>query len=133
MIVLGMSFSILLFRNQTGIEVTFLDVGQGDCIYMRSETGKHYLIDGGSTSKTKVGEYQITPFLKSRGVGKLEAVFVTHGDKDHYAGIEELLEDTKADRIRIKRLILPETEKWKKEGKEEVEKTEGCDRLKLLA
>ena len=66
--VLGMGFLILLVRVQKGIEVTFLDVGQGDCIYIRSETGKDYLIDGGSTNKSKVGEYQITPFLKSKGV-----------------------------------------------------------------
>lgn len=109
--VLGMGFLILLVRVQKGIEVTFLDVGQGDCIYIRSETGKDYLIDGGSTNKSKVGEYQITPFLKSKGVSCLEAVFVTHGDKDHYSGIEELLEETKSDRIRITRLVLPETER----------------------
>ena len=110
-LVLGMGFIILLIKVRSGVEITFLDVGQGDCIYIRSETGKSYLIDGGSTSKSKVGEYQITPFLKSKGVSCLEAVFVTHGDKDHYSGVEELLENGNADRIRIKRLVLPETER----------------------
>lgn len=151
-VVLGMGFLVLLVRMQPGMEITFLDVGQGDCIFIRSETGKSYLIDGGSTSKTKVGEYQITPFLKSRGVSSLEAVFITHGDKDHYSGIEELLENTKADRIRIKRLVLPITESgWEEEMEQKVAETddemfkeesesmietdeeEGCERLKKLA
>ena len=126
-VVLGMGFLVLLVRIQAGVEISFLDVGQGDCIYIRSESGKSYLVDGGSTSKSKVGEYQITPFLKCKGVSSLEAVFVTHGDKDHYSGIEELLENTKADRIRIERLVLPVTEK----GQGETE--EGCGRLKQLA
>lgn len=119
-VVLGMGFLVLLVRMQPGMEITFLDVGQGDCIFIRSETGKSYLIDGGSTSKTKVGEYQITPFLKSRGVSSLDAVFITHGDKDHYSGIEELLENTKADRIRIKRLVLPITESgWESQAEQQ--------------
>lgn len=119
---LGLGFCILLVRFQAGMEITFLDVGQGDCIYIRSETGKSYLIDGGSTTKSKVGEYQMTPFLKSKGVSSLEAVFVTHGDKDHYSGVEELLENAKADRIRIKRLILPVSEK-EQEGADSTEST----------
>lgn len=126
-VVLGMGFLVLLVRIQVGVEISFLDVGQGDCIYIRSESGKSYLVDGGSMSKSKVGEYQITPFLKCKGVSSLEAVFVTHGDKDHYSGIEELLENTKADRIRIKRLVLPVTEQ------EQGETEEGCGSLKQLA
>ena len=99
--ILGLGFFVLLIKVRSGVEITFLDVGQGDCIYIRSGTGKSYLIDGGSTSKSKVGEYQITPFLKSKGVSSLEAVFVTHGDKDHYSGVEELLENGNADRSQI--------------------------------
>ncbi len=98
---------ILLLRVHSGMAVTFLDVGQGDCIYMRSETGNHYLIDGGSTSESLVGEYRITPFLKSQGVGVLEAVFLSHADADHCSGVLELLQNKEADRIRIKKIVLP--------------------------
>jgi len=129
--VLTVFFAVLIgllgFRMERGLEITFLDVGQGDCIYVRTENGSRYLIDGGSTSKSKVGKYQITPFLKSRGAGSLDMVFVSHGDKDHYSGIEELLGNTAADRIRIKCLVLPVTEIGS--GDE----TEGCKKLALLA
>lgn len=70
--------------------ISMLDVGQGDCIYMN--TGEHhYLIDGGSSSVGKVGQYRIEPFLKAKGVGRLDGVILTHMDTDHISGVEELL------------------------------------------
>ena len=51
-------------------------------------------------------EYRIGPFLKSQGVGKLDYVFVSHGDADHINGIEELLADQKTG-IQIDTLVLP--------------------------
>ena len=75
-----------------GVSVTFLDVGQGDCIWIESAKGEHFLVDGGSTSKSKVGTYTIIPYLKYKGVSNLDAVFLTHLDSDHISGVMELLE-----------------------------------------
>lgn len=127
-VLLAACVGILGFRVERGLEITFLDVGQGDCIYVRTAGGSRYLIDGGSTSKSKVGKYQITPFLKSRGVDCLDMVFVSHGDKDHYSGIEELLKNTASDRIKLQCLVLPVTAA--RDGDEE---TEGCKKLEQLA
>ncbi len=91
-------------------ELTFLDVGQGDCIFIKSETGKTYLIDGGSTSASSVGEYRIIPFLKYKGASDIEAIIVTHPDEDHINGILEILEKGKPEGIYVKYLILPEIE-----------------------
>ncbi len=44
-----------------GVAMTFLDVGQGDCIWIRSAGGEHFLVDGGSSSESKVGAYTIIP------------------------------------------------------------------------
>ena len=152
--VIAAGLGILTCSIERGVEITFLDVGQGDCICVRTDSGSRYLIDGGSTSKSEIGKYQITPFLKSQGANSLDMVFVSHGDKDHYSGIEELLESTDPDRIRIKCLVLPVTEKSAKEKKaaepgetmqEENEQSEvsadigikdreeGCRRLEQLA
>ena len=94
------------YRGNGKLIVTAVDVGQGDCLYIRTPSGRHYLIDGGSTSEAKVGKYRIEPFLKSQGVGKLDYVFVSHGDADHINGIEELLADQKTG-IQIDTLVLP--------------------------
>lgn len=76
-----------------GVSVTFLDVGQGDCIWVESAKGEHFLVDGGSTSNNKVGTYTLVPYLKYMGVSTLDAVFLTHLDSDHISGVMELLED----------------------------------------
>lgn len=89
------------------LQVVMLDVGQGDGLYIRTPSGRHYLIDGGSTDVSKVGTYRIEPFLKSRGVRELDYVFISHGDADHINGVEELLEN-QAMGIRIQTLVLPE-------------------------
>lgn len=98
------------FRH-TGLEITFLDVGQGDCAFVRTEDGRTCLIDGGSSDTKKVGRYQIEPFLKCRGVGRLDYVFVSHGDMDHINGLEELLE-RQQEGIAIGCMVLPEQKLW---------------------
>lgn len=75
-----------------GVSVTFLDVGQGDCIWIESAKGEHFLVDGGSASEGKIGTYTIVPYLKYNGAAKLDAVFLTHLDSDHISGVMELLE-----------------------------------------
>lgn len=95
-------------RYRSGLQITFLDVGQGDCIYLADERGSHYLIDGGSSSKSDVGTYQILPFLKEEGADTLDAVFVTHMDNDHCNGLHMLVEETVQNGIVIKNLILPD-------------------------
>lgn len=89
-----------------GLSVVFLDVGQGDGIYMEAN-GKTMLMDCGSSWGNEVGENCLTPFLKSRGVTRLDAVAVSHGDWDHISGIRYLLETPELG-ITIGRLILPE-------------------------
>ncbi len=101
---------LLLFlpHNQKGLEVTMLDVGQGEAIYMEY-AGTNYLIDGGSADIRKVGTYRLLPFLKYRGKDRIDYAIMTHSDEDHRSGLEELLEE---ERIEIGRLILPKlTEK----------------------
>lgn len=99
--------SVLIFlipKPVDGLTVTFLDVGQGDSIYIRSETGTSYLVDGGSSDIKKVGEYRIKPFLLSQGIRRLDYVIVTHSDNDHISGIKELIEE---EQIIIDILLLP--------------------------
>ena len=76
-----------------GASMTFLDVGQGDCIWVESAKGEHFLIDGGSTSQNQIGKYTIVPYLKYMGVSRLDAVFLTHLDSDHISGVMEMLEE----------------------------------------
>lgn len=102
---------LLGFRIPQRFEITMLDIGQGDCIYLADGAGGHYLIDGGSSDRKDVETYQIAPFLKYRGVSRLNAVFVTHSDADHISGIEGMLRDYGETGIEIGCLFLPDVGK----------------------
>lgn len=71
----------------------FLDVGQGDGIYIRAENGTHIFVDGGSSSMSQSGTYTILPFLKYNGVSAVDYWVVSHYDADHVNGLIEVLED----------------------------------------
>ena len=90
--------------KKENFEVVFIDVGQGDGIYISSGNGLDIMIDGGSTSYGSVGTYEILPFLKSRGVRKIDYWFISHLDQDHYNGMLEVLESG----YRVDRLLIPE-------------------------
>ncbi|MBE5860129.1 MAG: DNA internalization-related competence protein ComEC/Rec2 [Butyrivibrio sp.] len=100
---------ILCIRIKQPLTITFIDVGQGDGIVLETPDA-NYLIDGGSTSKKNLGKYQLIPFLAYEGIGKLDAVILTHEDEDHLSGIIELFEDMSKNRgsIQVKNLILPD-------------------------
>lgn len=102
---------VLLIRPEGDLKLTFLDVGQGDCIFIRAGGEGDFLIDGGSSSVSEVGTYRILPFLKHQGAHTLEAVFVTHADRDHCNGVMELLEMGRLHGIYVKRLVLPKIAK----------------------
>lgn len=109
--VLGM-FSLLQRLGDTnGLQITVLDVGQGDGIFMRGPDGVTYLIDSGSSDVKNVGQYRIEPYLLSQGVDRLDYVFVSHGDSDHISGIEELLKRQQIG-VKIGTLVLPGKSVW---------------------
>lgn len=82
---------ILLSRGRSGLEVTFLDVGQGDAIFISLPNGGNVFIDGGSTSSKNIYEKVIEPFLKYKGVRRLDFLFLTHSDADHENGWAQAL------------------------------------------
>lgn len=87
-----------------GLEVYFLDVGQGDGIFFRTGTVTA-LTDCGSSQLKSVGKNRLVPFLKSKGIGRLDYVFISHGDSDHINGIVWMLENEK--NISVGHIVMP--------------------------
>ncbi|MBR3606114.1 MAG: DNA internalization-related competence protein ComEC/Rec2 [Lachnospiraceae bacterium] len=120
-IFLFLLLTFLTCRIPGGFEITMLDVGQGDCVIIRNANQKVYISDCGSSSISRVGKYRLLPFLKYKGYGNIEAVFISHLDEDHYNGILELLEAMDKERIKISYLVLPKEIKKLTEQKQKLE------------
>ncbi len=104
------------------LEITCLDVGQGDGAVISTPQGECYLVDGGSSSQRKVGQYRILPFLKSQGISRVDVAFVSHTDEDHINGLMEILEMIKKGQtsLEIRYLVMPRLEEQDK-GEQELE------------
>ena len=96
------------YRLDREVQVTVLDVGQGDGIHIRGES-LNCLIDGGSSDVTAVGVYRLEPYFLSEGIDRLDYAFVSHGDEDHISGVQEMLKNQKYG-IEIESLVLPPEE-----------------------
>ena len=103
LLIVGLFF---LTKHPLENEITMLDVGQGESIFLRDVTGKTILIDvGGKAEPDKKIEYwqkkattsnaqrTLIPYLKSRGVDKIDQLILTNTEKEH---VGDLLEVTKA-------------------------------------
>ena len=98
---------IFLIRLPGELNVTMLDVGQGECVGIETREHHVYLVDAGSTSKKKTGQYQIIPWLKYIGTRSVEGIFITHWDEDHISAVGELLDWSKSSRVKIRHIFLP--------------------------
>lgn len=97
------------------LEVTILDVGQGDSEFVVSPGGKTLLIDGGgsfggfSGQESSVGpdpgEESVSPYLWSRGFQKLDVVTLTHAHQDHIGGLTAILENFRVGSLWIGREV----------------------------
>lgn len=108
LMVLSLLITGLFFLTKHPLEneITMLDVGQGESIFLRDVTGKTILIDvgGKAESDKKIEKWQkksttsnaqrtLVPYLKSRGIAKIDQLILTNTDKEH---VGDLLEVTKA-------------------------------------
>lgn len=74
-------------------EVTMIDVGQGDCTFIRLPMNQgNILIDTGGTYDYDLAMQTIIPYLKSIGVSHLDYVYISHSDFDHSGALSSLVE-----------------------------------------
>lgn len=80
---------VLLFEDRRGkLTVAFLDVGQGDAIFIEAPSGRQALVDGGSDRGVLRELGKLMPFYDR----SIDLVVATHPDKDHIGGLPDVLE-----------------------------------------
>ena len=101
------------------LELTVLDVGQGDSLLVISPGGKTLLIDGGGAfggfpgheehNGIDPGEEAVSPYLWSRGFQKLDVVALTHAHQDHLGGLSAILENFRVGKLWIGREVASQS------------------------
>lgn len=80
-------------RRLTGrLEATALAVGAGAATVVELPDGRAVLIDAGSSTFADAGRSTILPFLRQRGIRRLDAVLISHANLDHFSALPDVLE-----------------------------------------
>jgi competence protein ComEC len=95
------------------LEITAIDVGQGDSLLVVSPEGRTMLIDAGGSigpvhSEFDFGEDVVAPYLWSRGLDHLDVAVLTHAHGDHLGGLSRVLDNFHPNELWVG--INPETE-----------------------
>lgn len=99
-----LSLPLYLPKPPKELEITALDVGQGDGFVLR-KGALVFTIDNGSTSKNLFPEQIFFPYCKAKRIQHIDYALLTHCDRDHISGIQALLEKNPS--ISLSHLILP--------------------------
>lgn len=98
--------------SRSPISVHFIDVGQGDCILIKTQHASA-LVDAGDRGKGEA----VVQYLRNQNIEKLDYVFITHPDSDHIGGMPEVLENFKVSKFimpAIKKENMPTTKIFEK-------------------
>ncbi len=97
------------------LELTVLDVGQGDSLFLSFPHGRTMLVDGGGElgtfhsggmrSGVDVGEDVVSPYLWSRGLKRIDVVALTHAHEDHLGGLPAIFENFRVGELWVGRDI----------------------------
>jgi len=93
---LAMLFLAMLFvwygvyaESRSTLLVAFLDIGQGDAIFIEAPNGNQILIDGGKNKKVLEELSKIMPFYDQ----SIDMLLATHPDADHIGGLPEVMKN----------------------------------------
>lgn len=82
-------------RYNNFLSVHVIDIGQGDCILIKSPENKNILVDGGDENAYKI----IKTYLKLNKIKNLDIIIATHLDKDHIGSLDDIINNFNIDKV----------------------------------
>jgi competence protein ComEC len=73
------------------LRMAFLSVGHGGCVVMETPDGRCLIYDTGTTAGPDAVRRVVAPYLWHRGIRRIDEVFVSHADADHFNGLAQLV------------------------------------------
>ncbi|MCR4963642.1 MAG: DNA internalization-related competence protein ComEC/Rec2 [Firmicutes bacterium] len=112
-------------------QVTFLDVGQGDCAVVRLAQGQVLLIDGGGKEYTpgSVGGNILLPYLKSQRIQAIDYMISSHAHGDHMDGLLSVVQTLPVKHLAVSLPDDTAQQQWLLD----VAAKQGCEILQLTA
>jgi competence protein ComEC len=92
-LIIFISYSFSRYLQPESLQITFLDVSQGDSAVMELPDNKVILVDVGKKG------FPVAEFLKYRGIKEIDAIILSHGSSDHTGGLWDLIKDFKIKEI----------------------------------
>ena len=96
------------------LEMTVIDIGQGDCIFLQFPDGQTMVMDAGSEFGSTNTYDQLAAHLDLRGIEGLDYVFITHSDYDHIRYMQDILEEYEVKNIYMPRVADDMSATWTK-------------------
>ena len=96
------------------LEMTVIDIGQGDCIFLQFPDGQTMVMDAGSEFGSTNTYDQLAAHLDLRGIDNLDYVFITHSDYDHIRYMQDILEEYEVKNIYMPRVADDMSKTWTK-------------------
>ncbi len=80
-------------EHDRALRVTLLSLGAGQCAVVETPDGRASLIDAGSSTLADVSQTCLGPFLRHEGRGRIDRIFLSHGDYDHISAAQDAVRE----------------------------------------
>ena len=103
---------VQVFYPADNLKVNFINVGEGDCILIEAPNKINILIDGGGTPQSDfdVGSKIVIPYLRRKGINKINLLILTHPHLDHLEGLLPVIREFRVDMVLDSGLICDSSE-----------------------
>ncbi|HWB54412.1 MAG TPA: MBL fold metallo-hydrolase, partial [Tepidisphaeraceae bacterium] len=93
LVLLALPWCMAIVRRPEQFRLTILSVGAGSCAVAESPDGHIAIFDDGSSTISEVERVVVKPFLRQRQIQRIDELFISHPDADHYNGVEDTMRD----------------------------------------